>query len=485
MSKLKKLYISFFSLLFACNLSAQHFVSKTLLHTFSKHELDSTLDANGIPSAIAGTKWGVDAYKVIYNTVSFDSTATTASGLMIVPKLPGCSFPIAMYAHGTVLSKEQAPSRLQGIEPYIGLVISSSGYVSILPDYLGLGDGPGLHPYQHKHSEATAIIDFIRATKENLSSMNVTHNSQLFLTGYSQGGHAAMAAQEWIQNHLQGEMTVTASVPMSGAYDMSGTMADLMLLDSVYPEPAYLPYIVFGWNQIYHFFTNPSEILASPWDTVLPPLYDGTHDFGVVGQIAPSVPKTIFRPGQIDSFIIDPNYFFRVALRENDAYHFTPTAPTKMMYCKGDTRVPYLNALVAKAYFDSTGCVNCQEFDVDSTLDHQPCAQYAVLYAKGFFETFAIHDSCEAMTLEEITGGWEVGYDFLGDNLVINATTSNYKGGSINILTAEGKLVSSFKTKPGNGKQSFSMANLVAGLYIVQMEAAEKRFRVKKFVKVN
>ena len=453
------------------------------MKSFSKAELDSTLNANGIPSVIAGTKWSVDAFKVNYNTVSWDSSLTTASGLMIVPKLPGCSFPIAVYAHGTILSKEQAPSRLQGIEPYIGLVMASAGYVCILPDYLGLGDGPGLHPYQHKHTEATAIIDFIRATKEHLPSLNFTHNNQLFITGYSQGGHAAMAAQEWIQNNLQSEMTVTASVPMSGAYSMSGVMADLMLSDSIYPEPAYLPYIVFGWNQIYNFFTEPSEILASPWDTILPPLFDGSQDFSSVGQIAPDVPKTIFRLEMVDSFIADPNFFFRVALRENDSYRFTPTSPTKMLYCKGDKSVPYQNALTALAYFDSVGCQNCEALDVDSTLDHQPCAQLAVIYAKGFFEQYAIHDSCEAMTLEEITQGWEIGYDFLGNNLVVNATGVNFTGGIISLYSITGTLLDKFMIKAGNGKQFISTSNLPSGAYIVQLQNGINPFGTKRFVK--
>ena len=56
-----------------------------------------------------GNMYDVDAYKIIYNTVSFDSTPTTASGLFCVPKNVFCQFPIISYQHGTMTKKSDAP----------------------------------------------------------------------------------------------------------------------------------------------------------------------------------------------------------------------------------------------------------------------------------------------------------------------------------------------------------------------------------------
>lgn len=478
---MKQIYLLPIVLLLSLGSSAQFLISKTFIRSYSKAELDSTLNSVGIPASIVGTKWGIDTYKVLYNTVSWDSTATYASGLLVVPRLPGCSFPIAMYAHGTMTYKDDAPSRIAGMEAYIGLIISSFGYVSILPDYLGMGDGPGLHPYQHKHTEATCIVDLIRATKEALPDLNISHNNQLFLTGYSQGGHAAMAAQELIQNHLSNEMTVTASAPLSGAYSLSGVMADLLLLDDVYPEPAYLPYLVFGWNQIYHFYDNPSEILASPWDTLLPPLYDGNHNFGEINSIAPAVPKTIFKQTQIDSFINDSNYFFRVALRDNDSYQFVPTSPTYMMFCRSDTRVPFENAVTAIEYFNANGCQNCDTLDVNPALDHMDCAQFAVLNVKQFFEGLAIHDSCAAMSYEESVGGWEIGVDWIYNQLVVNMAGKISEPAQLSVFSVTGDLVARFEVN-FKDQQFFAIENIGAGVYIAQLSSKEKLFRVKKFV---
>jgi hypothetical protein len=38
--------------------------------------------------------------------------------------------------------------------------------LSAMPDYIGMGGSPGLHPYVHAASEATASIDMIRAARE-------------------------------------------------------------------------------------------------------------------------------------------------------------------------------------------------------------------------------------------------------------------------------------------------------------------------------
>jgi hypothetical protein len=478
---MKQIYLLSLGLLLSLSASSQFLISKTFLRSYTKAELDSTLNAIGIPAAVVGTKWGVDTYKVLYNTVSWDSSATYASGLLIVPKLQGCTFPIAVYSHGTMTYKEDAPSRLNGSEPYIGLIMSSFGYVAVLPDYLGLGDGPGLHPYQHKQTEATCIVDIIRAAKEALPDLGVSQNNQLFLTGYSQGGHATMAAQELIQNQLGSEMTVTASAPLSGAYSMSGVMVDLLLSDNPYPEPAYLPYIVFGWNQIYHFFDNPSEILASPWDTLLPPLYDGTHNFGEINSTAPIVPKTIFKQTQIDSFINDSNYFFRVALRANDSYKFVPTAPTYMMYCRGDSRVPFQNAVTAIEYFNANGCQNCDTLDVNPALDHMDCAQYAVLNVKQFFEGFAIHDSCEAMSYAELIGGWDIGIDWVNQNLVVNIASTTLLPTLLELYNVAGEKVGTFQLQ-NKENQQFSIENLPAGMYVAQVSGSNKTYKVKKFI---
>ena len=175
---------------------------------------------------------------------------------------------------------------------------------------------------------------------------------------------------------------------MSGAYDMSGVMADDMTSDSVYPSPFYLPYLIFGYNEVYHLFANDSDVLVHPYDSTLPPLFDGAHSEGQANNAMPNVPKYIMQPVQLDSFINDSvTNFFRVRLAENNTYNWVPNSPLRMFFCAGDHSVPYGNALVAYAHFQQQGATLVDTLDPSPTSDHVPCAQYAILDATTWFDS--------------------------------------------------------------------------------------------------
>src|ERR1051326_8920384 len=106
-------------------------------------------------------------------------------------------------------------------ELVVGLAFATSGYAVAMPDYLGLGDSPGLHPYHHARSEATASVDMLRAARAFCAANGFQLNGRLFLAGYSQGGHATMALLRELETWHMNEFTVTACAPMAGAYDRS------------------------------------------------------------------------------------------------------------------------------------------------------------------------------------------------------------------------------------------------------------------------
>ncbi|MBK9319067.1 MAG: hypothetical protein IPM91_09780 [Bacteroidetes bacterium] len=59
--------------------SAQFLSSFQLVATYNFAQIDSIYLANGIPTFIFPKRFNVNVYKIIYNTVSYDSTATIAS----------------------------------------------------------------------------------------------------------------------------------------------------------------------------------------------------------------------------------------------------------------------------------------------------------------------------------------------------------------------------------------------------------------------
>ncbi len=387
---MKKLYTFLF--LVSCFLPlsnyAQQIISINFLRAFSTQQIDSTFAANGIPSFAVPISYPVDAYKITYNTVSYDGTTPTiATGALLVPQGVPCKMPLISYQHGTTTYRYGVPSYLSG-EIVIGLAEATDGYTIAMPDFLGLGDSPGIHPYIHAASEATASLDLLRATREAQDSLDFNLNGQLFLVGYSQGGHATMALHRMIETDFPDEFTITASAPMSGPYDVSGVQADVIANDSVYSQPGYLPYILQSYNTVYNLFIDYSDVFLPPYDVTLPPLLDGTHGMGELNAAMPSIPNHIMIPEVLDSFINNQDHYFRVALRDNDVYDWTPVAPMKMFYCEADDEVYYLNAFVAYDKFIENGSTSVQMMSAGENFGHFECAFYALSGGKTWFDTF-------------------------------------------------------------------------------------------------
>jgi hypothetical protein len=477
----KVVILSLFIISFSASFS-QRIISKTLLRTYTLMEMDSILNANGIGvvTSLLNLQYDIDVYRIDYNTVSYDSSAIMASGMMAVPRNTTCKFPMLVYHHGTETAKLEAPSYLSGDEPVIGMVMASVGYVVSEPDYLGLGDGPGLSPYQHAQTEASASIDMLRSVREYCDSAGIGRNGQLFLMGYSQGGHACMATHRAIQNQLNGEFTVTAAVPMSGAYDMSGTMINIMLSDTPYSQPGYLSDLVISWNPIYHLYDSIQQAFIAPYDTLLPPLLNGNYDINYLNNAMPSIAKQAFTAAELDTFENNPNSNVRKALVANDVYDWLPQCPVKILFCMADQYVNYMNSVVAINKLRQNGCAQCDTMDVNPDLNHVPCAQPAIIIAAQYFGTFAHIDSCNQV---------------LGINgLLNNASVNVYPNPAKDVLNIEayfsdqtlsaamydmqGRQIT--ETAINNGVNTIPLGQMNAGVYILKVTDSNGSSRISK-----
>ena len=248
------------------------------LATFTVPQIDSIANTLGIPSVLVTPEYPVDYYQVIYLTPYKhpDSLVQASMGLAL-PHSPGCDFPLFTWGHGTTSKRFPAASTMDGGQWDLGVIFASVGYGSVLPDYLGLGFADPkvkVHPYMHRFSQANTTINALRAARTIADSTQVLLNGQIFISGYSQGGFTAAATVREIQlNHAQ-EFQIAASAPMSGPYDLKEAQVDLISSDSAYAVPGYLPFLFLGYDGVYdNLFDSIPQIMKSPWDTVLPPLF--------------------------------------------------------------------------------------------------------------------------------------------------------------------------------------------------------------------
>lgn len=362
-------------------------ISYELVATHTEEALQEKWKEQHIPQSVAPVRYSVEVYEVIYNTCWHDGTCIKASGLYYVPKSADQKAePLAMvcYHHGTQIKVERKVE-FAG-EQAICIGLAADGYLVARPDYIGLGKGEKKHLYHHVPTQTAASMDMLRAIKELNPQINVLQNEMLFITGYSQGGHAAMGFHKTVQEKYSDEFKITASAPMSGAYDLVGVQEDAMFKE--YSHPGYLPYLFFSFQEVYKLYEKESDVFQSPYDTILPTVFEGKHSMNYINRLIPKIPKDIIRPEVIERYVNDADFPFKKALRENSVHDWNPERPMLLCYCKADEQVDYRNALVAHEKMKENGSKNVRIKHVNKHLNHGDCAMFAVMHVKLFFDSF-------------------------------------------------------------------------------------------------
>ncbi len=360
-------------------------LSVTLSNTLAAAQLAFLFHLAGITIT---PQYDVQLYKVDYETISPWGARTMASGALVLPLNTTNALPLVSYQHGTLTVTNQAPSSMDLTgEVTVGVAFATTGYAAVVPDYLGLGDSPGLHPYHHARSEATACVDLLRAARTFCATHGPPLDGKLFLCGYSQGGHATMALLRELETYHTNEFTVTACAPMAGAYDLSGVTANDFLSGRAQPNPYYFAYLLAAYQDVYHLAPSLADLLQPPYDTSIPPLFHGNADGGQINTNMPADPTLILKPAYLAAFKADPRHPFRLALQDNDVYAWTPRAPMRLYHCLADNDVPFANSQVAYASFQSRGATQVQLIDPVPTADHTGCALPSLTLAKAWFDS--------------------------------------------------------------------------------------------------
>mgnify|MGYP001166267481 FL=1 len=353
-----------------------------------QEQLDDQFGPSLSPDAI----YNAIMYSITYETIDQFGEVTTASGLISYPDDINGAFPILSFQHGTQIRRESAPS-MNGFNDLV-LWLTTSGYIFIEPDYLGLGVSEMLHPYHLKDVTASSVIDMIRATEHFCDQLSeIQYNDQLFLAGYSEGGYATMATVKEIEENLSDEFDITVSFPMAGAYDLSGTMVDLMLSEEPYPDPFYLPFFVLSYIEMYSL-GSIEDFFLPEYASIFPDLFSGEYSGGYIDGFLPDIPIHMMLPTVVEEFTNDDNYPFKVHLSENDLYDWTPQNTMYIFHGIADESVPHENSVVAYDSFIANGAQDVYfESLPESFGGHQEAAVYCLLIAFNLSEELKIVNS--------------------------------------------------------------------------------------------
>ncbi|MET9632415.1 alpha/beta hydrolase [Lentzea sp. NPDC006480] len=297
----------------------------------------STMDTNQLVKYLGDygldasrVRFGVDAKRITYRTIDPKGRTTTASALIALPRNDNRSPRQAVWLHGTTGYRGSVASVADGNDRAAALLFASAGYLTTAPDYLGLGTGPGYHPYVDAPSTVTASVDALKAANQHARRQGEQPNPRIMITGHSQGGHAAMAMGEALQHDRQ--FTVGALAPIGGPFKPS-LLVGKALNDEISNGVAYMAYWTVAWNRLFHLYDDPAEVFQDP---SVEALFDGDHRNE---DIFPHLPATMHELLTDTYFerLRNPTGTLRARLRDADGYcDWRPRVPVKIYSSAGD-----------------------------------------------------------------------------------------------------------------------------------------------------
>jgi pimeloyl-ACP methyl ester carboxylesterase len=336
------------------------------IRRITRSEIDAATQAQNQQALVGAARCDVRVVQLVYDTVGVDGEATDASAALLLPEGEACpvSHPLMAADHGTRTQRSASMIDVEAGDTYVSQ-LAAQGYAVVAPDYLGLGRSRyPFHPYLHADSEASATIDALRAARLAAKRLRASYSDQVMLTGYSQGGHAAMATQREIERRHLGEFNLVASAPMAGPYALQQTFLQGWSGESAGRVNVFAPllvaYTLVSYQRIYgDIYGSIGEALREPYAQRSGQLLPGPLDvFALLGQ-------GLFPPGNqmgelrqprlTEDFRNNPNNHFRRALARNDLLDWTPRTPMLLCGAAQDSVVQFDNARSAQAAFATRG----------------------------------------------------------------------------------------------------------------------------------
>ncbi|MBC7886164.1 MAG: T9SS type A sorting domain-containing protein [Saprospiraceae bacterium] len=476
--------LSFFIVIFSNAVFSQKLVSATYKGARTKQQVSSLFSLPLI-------KYGAKYYKILYTSPDAKGNMDTLSGLLVLPDDSRFEYPRLVYQHGTSDCKKCVPSfygSSGGEEGQLGLLFAGLGFVSILPDYVGMGEGRGFQTYVHAATTVSASKDMLDACLEWTSQNNIFTNDQLFITGYSQGGYASMALHKYFEE-FQGSTSVTAAAHLSGPYSLSGVMRNLILGDVPYFYPAYIPNTVLGFNEVYgNLYADLGEFFKSEYVPDILKYYNGTSTLTTLNtkliqllqaNTGASVGGRMIRDDVKAEIIANPDHPANKILKENDLYDWAPQVPTRIFYCTADDQVPFLNSVIARDTMLANGAPLLSVTDVSPNSTHGQCVTPALTSTVLFF-----------LGLQKITTG--IADDFTNNNItiypnpvldILSIDGLNEKE-TVTIFNADGQIITQ-KVSNGSTISNMDTSQMTDGVYIVMIQASDGRTQTHKLVKIR
>ena len=256
--------------------------------------------------AISRQNYGKDApapkYPVTERLIRYDSMLPNGQTVEIyarvyLPRLaPGEKVPVLAFAPGTTGLGDECAASLEdpakanwaNYQSHM-MTYAGQGYAVVITDYEGMRDSTRIHNYMVGELEGRAVLDSARALF-NLPEYKQTDKSQLFLGGYSQGGHAVLWADQ-IASAYAPDLTIRGLVAFAPVTDVTRSLSDITKGSTL---TWFGPFVLVSYHDYYGHSFPLDQILQPKW---IPTLTTDvlSHCINTVGKFWPS-PAVVYTP---------------------------------------------------------------------------------------------------------------------------------------------------------------------------------------------
>jgi pimeloyl-ACP methyl ester carboxylesterase len=352
----------------------------TIVGTETTAQLDDMTKVNNLVGLPGAAQCNVTVAQIVYMTsgVQPGELTNASAAVLVVPSGPNCPgpFPLVAFGRATVMEKMQANADLTN--PSTDMLMTffaAQGYAVVATDFLGYAESTyPYHPYTHAPTEASSIIDSIRAARQAAPALGLKLNNKVMLSGYSQGGQASMATQREIEQASTGEFDVVAAAHLAGPYNISGALI-AGAKNPINGVQSIVPFQIASYQKIYgDAYEATSDVFQPAYAGFIADFFPTLLPTATVNKILPGgtpaeAQAAMFQAAYISDLGNNPNNAAVLDGAKQNTLNWNPIAPTTLCGGSGDPTVNFaINAQTAYSGFISRGLTNVSIHDVDAEI---------------------------------------------------------------------------------------------------------------------
>ncbi len=328
-------------------------------------------------------RYPVQVYRITYHSSNF----TPLSALVLLPVGTDITdYPVLSYHHGALLpfprkngGAYEAPSffgsRYRNEKKFFavtnyGLPTASSGYLTVMPDYMGYGVQAGAeHPFMIGPELGQESMDALRAVYQWAKIKGLQLRKELYLMGLSEGAYAGIWAQRLIE-----QAPDFVDIQLQGAYYAGPYNISSLLEKTAFGNPTvdklfnWALYAIWDYflrdsntankNLKRYFESNPNlqQLIDNPrsWKKTEIWLHRVPNILSILLQ-KPTPREKLFQPDFLQQ-LNDTNSEFWVLARLLNIYEgWQPKGPIYLYHNTEDPLIPVSNSQDAQANLNAAG----------------------------------------------------------------------------------------------------------------------------------